>query len=137
MLLLPSSYSFFFELCVAFMTEEFRDGQPGSSTLVYYSGVLALQGNRETFQTAKSFTPILSQLIYIQRLLFLKYALPYKAYPLIGLERRPRYGQLERLNAVRLKYIVEGAMYPLAEFQSLRDFGKVIRRTAPPSFLFR
>jgi hypothetical protein len=54
-----------FELCVAFMMEEFRDGQPGSSILVYYSGVLALQGNRETFWTAKLFTPILSRLIYI------------------------------------------------------------------------
>ncbi|KAH7074968.1 hypothetical protein BKA63DRAFT_514097 [Paraphoma chrysanthemicola] len=33
--------------------------------------------------------------------------------------------------------MVEGAMYPLAEFQSLRDFGRVIGRTDPPSFLFR
>ncbi|RYO26408.1 hypothetical protein AA0113_g12501 [Alternaria arborescens] len=33
-----------FELCITFMTEEFKDGQPSSSTLVYYSGVLALQG---------------------------------------------------------------------------------------------
>ncbi|KAL5371137.1 hypothetical protein DPSP01_014468 [Paraphaeosphaeria sporulosa] len=98
-----------FELCIAFMTEEFRDGQPGSSVLVYYSGILALQGNGETFRTAKLFTPILSQLIYIQRLLFLEYALP----------------------------MVEGAMDPLAEFQSLRDFGRVIGRTDPPSFLFR
>ncbi|KAK7177968.1 hypothetical protein PSPO01_15980 [Paraphaeosphaeria sporulosa] len=126
-----------FELCIAFMTEEFRDGQPGSSVLVYYSGILALQGNGETFRTAKLFTPILSQLIYIQRLLFLEYALPYAAYPRVGLEQRPRYGQLERLNEVRLKYMVEGAMYPLAEFQSLRDFGRVIGRTDPPSFLFR
>jgi hypothetical protein len=38
-----------FELCIAFITEEFRDGQPSSSTLVYYSGVLGLQGTRETF----------------------------------------------------------------------------------------
>jgi hypothetical protein len=126
-----------FELCIAFMTEEFRDGQPSSSTLVYYSGILALQGTGETFRTAKLYTPILSQLIYIQRLLFLEYALPYEAYPRIGLERRPRYGQLERLNAVRLKFMVEGAMYPLAEFQSLRDFGRVIGRTDTPSFLFR
>lgn len=28
-------------------------------------------------------------------------------------------------------------MYPLAEFQSLRDFGRVIGRTDPPSSLFR
>ncbi|PVH90818.1 hypothetical protein DM02DRAFT_664634 [Periconia macrospinosa] len=75
-----------FELCIAFMTEEFRDGQPSSSILVYYSGVLALQGTGEIFRTAKLFTPILSQLIYIQRLLFLEYALPYEAYPHIGLE---------------------------------------------------
>lgn len=35
-----------FELCITFMTEEFKDGQPSLSTLVYYtgSGVLALQG---------------------------------------------------------------------------------------------
>ena len=80
---------------------------------MYYSGVLALQGAEETFWTAKLFTPILSQLIYIQRLLVLEYALPYKAYPHIHLEQRPRYGQLERLNAVRLKYMVEGAiLYP-------------------------
>ncbi|KAF9728636.1 hypothetical protein PMIN01_13464 [Paraphaeosphaeria minitans] len=105
-----------FELCITFMTEEFRDGQASSSTLVYYSGVLALRGTGETFRSAKLFTPILSSLIYIQRLLFLEYALPYKAYSRIGLERRPRYGQLERSNAVRLKYMVEGAMYPLAEF---------------------
>jgi hypothetical protein len=126
-----------FELCIAFITEEFRDGQPSSSLLVYYSGVLALQGSGETFRTAKLFTPILSQLIYVQQLLFLEYALPYEAHPRIGLERRPRYRQLERLNTVRLKYMVEGAMHPLAEFQSLRDFARVIGRTDPPSFLFR
>jgi hypothetical protein len=33
--------------------------------------------------------------------------------------------------------MVEGAMYPLAECQSLRDYGRVIGRTDPPSFLFR
>jgi len=33
--------------------------------------------------------------------------------------------------------MAEGAMYPLEEFQSLRDFGRVIGRTDPQSFLFR
>jgi hypothetical protein len=104
-----------FELSISFMTEEFRDGQPSSSMLIYYTGILALRGTGETFRSAKLYTPILSQLIYIQRLLFLEYALPYQAYPRIRLKQRPRYGQLERLNTVRLKYMVEGAMYPLAE----------------------
>ena len=55
-----------FKLCIAFMTEEFSDGQPSSSTLMYYSGVLALQSTGETFRTAKLFTPVLLQLICIQ-----------------------------------------------------------------------
>jgi hypothetical protein len=38
-----------FELCIAFMTEEFKDRQPSTSMLVYYSGILALQGDRESF----------------------------------------------------------------------------------------
>jgi hypothetical protein len=119
------------------MTDEFRDGQPSSSLLVYYSNVLALQGVGESFRLAKLFTPILLQLIYIQQLLFLEYALPLEAYPHVDLEQRLRYGQLERLNGVRLRYMVEGSMYPLAELHSLRDFGRVMARTDPPSFLFR
>ncbi|PVI03315.1 hypothetical protein DM02DRAFT_588188 [Periconia macrospinosa] len=94
------------------MTEEFQDGQPNSSMLVYYSGVLALQGNGESFRSAKLYTPLLSQLIYIQRLLFLEYALPYRAYPKIGLNRCPKRGQRDRLDAVRVKYMVEGSMFP-------------------------
>lgn len=63
-----------FELCITIMTEEFRDGhgQPSSSTLVFYSGVLALQGTGETFRTAKSLT-----LFYDQIYLYL-FALPTK-----------------------------------------------------------
>lgn len=120
-----------FQLSIAFMTEEFADGQPSSSMLVYYSGVLGLSGNGETFRSAKLFTPILSRLIYVQRLLFLEYALPYRTYPHIGLDCRPRHGHLDRLNAVRLKYMITGSMSPLGEFQSLREFGREIARTDP------
>jgi hypothetical protein len=67
---------FLFKLCIAIIIKRFRDGYPSSSTLVYYSGGFLLQGTGETFRTAKLFTPILSQLIYIQRLLFLEHALP-------------------------------------------------------------
>jgi hypothetical protein len=65
-----------FQLCVLFITEEFNDGQPQSSAVVYFSGVLGLSSDGGYFLPAQQYTPCLSALIYIQRLLFLEYALP-------------------------------------------------------------
>src|ERR1700735_5599220 len=74
----------------------------------------------------KQVTPYLSGLIYVQRLLFLEYALPFRAYKHLGIARRPRRGHLERLDEIRLRYMTAGSLTPLDEFQSLRDFGRVI-----------
>jgi hypothetical protein len=126
-----------FQLNIMFITDEFTDGQPSSSLLVYFSGILGFSPDAQSFQPAKSFTPHLSALIYIQRLLFLEYALPYRAYPEIGWNRRPHRGHLDRLNQIRTQYMIAGALTPLAEFQSLRDYGRKMVRTDPPSFLLR
>ncbi|EEA22401.1 conserved hypothetical protein [Talaromyces marneffei ATCC 18224] len=67
----------------------------------------------------------------------LKYALLYRDYPTIGWNRRPRRYHLDRLNPIRSRYMIARALTPLAEFQSLRDYGRTIARTDPPSFLLR
>jgi Orsellinic acid/F9775 biosynthesis cluster protein D len=126
-----------FRLSISFATEEFIDGQPHSSLLVYFSGILGLLPDGKAFRRAKDYTPSLSGLIYIQRLLFLEYALPHKGYKHITLGERPRQDHLGRLNKVRLQYMVQGCLSPLGEFQSLRDYGRVIARTDPPAFMFR
>jgi hypothetical protein len=126
-----------FRLFILFSAEEFIDGQPHSSLLVYFSGILGLRDEGKTFRRAKEYTPYLSGLIYQQRLLFLEYALPYRAYDHITLAQRPRGDQLTRLNNIRTKYMVHGCMSSLAEFLSLRDYGRVIARTDPPAFMFR
>ncbi|QGA19823.1 hypothetical protein EYB26_007518 [Talaromyces marneffei] len=136
-LLPPPGLEKLFQLNIIFLTDEFTDGQPSSSLLVYFSGILGFSPDTQSFQPAKSFTPHLSALIYIQRLLFLEYALPYRDYPTIGWNRRPRRYHLDRLNPIRSRYMIAGALTPLAEFQSLRDYGRTIARTDPPSFLLR
>jgi hypothetical protein len=105
-----------FELSIHFASEEFEDGQPRSSLLVYFSGVLGLSDDGLTFRRAKQFTTRLSGLIYVLRLLFLEYALPYRKYTHLGIDRRPRHKHLERLNAIRYRFMLYGCLTPLGEF---------------------
>jgi hypothetical protein len=126
-----------FCLSVFFITEEFTDGQPSSNPLVYYSGVLGFSDDGSTFRRAKDYTPQLSALIYIQRLLLLEFALPSRAYTYVCLPQRPPQGHLEILNNVRLKCMVLGCLTPLGEFISLRARGRKLARADPPSFLAR
>ncbi|OBT60035.1 hypothetical protein VE03_10305 [Pseudogymnoascus sp. 23342-1-I1] len=70
--------------------------------------------------SATKYTPCLSGLIYVQRLLFLEYALPLRAYPYLGATD-----------------MITGSQSPLEEFQSLRDFGRVVARADAPAFLLR
>ncbi|KAH7184444.1 hypothetical protein DER44DRAFT_682102 [Fusarium oxysporum] len=81
---------FLFGLIMAFCTEEVMDGRPDSTLLVYYSGVLGFSADLTGFLPARSYTSNLAALIYIQRLLFLEYAVPMQDYPRLGISRRPR-----------------------------------------------
>ena len=126
-----------FQLSVTFSTASFTEGQPSSSLLVYFSGILGFSADAQNFLPARKFTPHLSALIYIQRLLFLEYALPYRAYPHIGIARRSRFRQHQHFETIRLRYMTTGSPSALEELQSLRDFGRVMSRTDAPSFLLR
>ncbi|KFZ16365.1 hypothetical protein V501_02264 [Pseudogymnoascus sp. VKM F-4519 (FW-2642)] len=126
-----------FRLSVFLATEQFTNEQPSSSLLVYYSGVLGCTEDGSTFRRPKDYTPQLSALIYIQRLLLLEFALPYRAYTYVCIPCRPQYDQLERLDQVRLKSMVLGCLTPLGEFISLRSRGRKLARADPPSFLAR
>ena len=62
------------------MTQPFVNGQPSSTLLIYFSGTLGFARESNGYLLAKHYTPVLSGLLYIQRLLFLEYALPLQAY---------------------------------------------------------
>lgn len=79
-----------FQLNIALITDSFGHGRPSTSLLVYFSRILGFSPGGRGFQPARNFTPILSRLIYIQRLLFLEYALPAQEYRHLEIPRRPR-----------------------------------------------
>jgi hypothetical protein len=126
-----------FGLIMAFCTEEVMDGRPDSTLLVYFSGVLGFSADLTGFLPARSYTSNLAALIYIQRLLFLEYALPAQGYPRLGIARRPRTGQIARLQNVRQEYLVLGSQSPFEELFSLLAFGRAISGSETPAFLLK
>ncbi|KID83230.1 recQ helicase-like protein [Metarhizium guizhouense ARSEF 977] len=69
-----------FQLSISISTERYGNGHPISTLLIYFSGILGFSPDAKRFLLAKEYTPVLSGLIYIQRLLFLEYALPLQKY---------------------------------------------------------
>jgi hypothetical protein len=126
-----------FQLSMAFSTAGFTDGQPGTCLLVYFSGILGFSLDAQNFSNARKFNPCLSALVYIQRLLFLEYALPHRAYPHLGIARRSRLRQHQKFETMRLRFMTDGCPSALEELQTLRDFGRTIARTEDPPFLLR
>jgi hypothetical protein len=70
-----------FDVSLSLTMESFVDGQPDSALLVYFSGILDFSSDCRRFQLAREYCPNLSGLIWVQRLLFLEYALPLHSYP--------------------------------------------------------
>ncbi|KAJ9412499.1 hypothetical protein QL093DRAFT_2570572 [Fusarium oxysporum] len=72
-----------FGLSLSLCTEQVTDGQPSSTLLVFFSGILGFSSSLGTFLPAKSYTPYLSGLLYIQSLLFLEMALTLCKYHIL------------------------------------------------------
>jgi hypothetical protein len=123
------------ELSAFFAMEEFSDGQPASSLLVYFSGILGMSRDG-TYQKIRNFTPNLAALIYYLRFVFLEWTLPYRDYPYIGRNRRPALNPLAILQPVREKYICFGCLTALPEFVSLLAFGHKVAHTDGPTIQF-
>ncbi|KAL7917309.1 hypothetical protein ACQKWADRAFT_325926 [Trichoderma austrokoningii] len=104
-----------FELSVATCKQEVQGGRPGSTVLLYFSGIFGFSSDCQQFKLARDFCPSLSGLIYVQRLLLLESALPLSAYSSLDTLQRPVDGQLEMIQRLCSKYIVAGSASSLAE----------------------
>lgn len=122
-----------FHLSTTICTETLLNGQPSSTLLIYFSGILGFTSNGNNFCQARAYTPLLSTLIYIQRILLLKWALPFRAYTYIYLPKRSASGQQDAIQEVRRTSLTFGCDGPFHELLSLRNFGKAWARDEPPS----
>jgi len=122
------------ELLHFLATEEFEDGRPSSTLLVYSASVLGISADGLTFDRPSNYTPKLSGLIHCVRLVLLESTLPRFAHAALGWPARPRRGQLGVLNAVRVEKMCLGSHAPMGELLSLRSYGRALSRSDGPSF---
>lgn len=113
--------------------EEYSDGRPASAVLVYFSGVLGMSGDGTSYHRIRNYTSNLAALIYYQRLVFLEWALPYRAYPHLGRSRRPAVDYMAKFQPIRERYTCFGCLTPLLEFVSLLAYGQKVAHTDGPT----
>lgn len=126
-----------FGISLALCKEKPLHDNPASLTIVFFSGILGFSDARQSFLSARSYTPYLAAQLYNQRLLFLESILPIRPYKALAISKRPHTESLQLLNSVRQRFMVMGAPSSFDELFSLMNYGRVIARTdAPPVLLF-
>jgi hypothetical protein len=118
-----------FQLTMAFWTFLERSGNMKVSALVNFAAIRGIHRQSLAYKSAYNYTPDLSKLIWIGRLLFLEYALPIRTYDTLAYPwpSRDSYpDQARRLEEIRTKYLIRGAFSTMSEFLELRAFGRSI-----------
>lgn len=115
-------------------TEEFEDGLPSSTAIVYFSGILGFTLDGSTFERPSRYTPKLSAIIFCIRLCMLERILPRFPHPKIGWPARPRLGGLKRFAKFRDRFLCYGCQSPTGELLGLRAYGRALSRADGPIF---
>ena len=97
-------------------TEEFDDGLPSSTAIVYFSGVLSFTPDGSTFERPAKYIPKLSAMIYCIRLCVLERMLPRLSHSKIDWSMRPRTGGLKHFTKFRDRPCVTAVSHPWASF---------------------
>jgi hypothetical protein len=118
-----------FQLSCAFWTDISTTGITSHLPLVYFSGILGIQRQDLVFRTAYHYTPYLSGLVYVGRLLMLEYALPRQPYKTLSWPDSSAFpDQLEQLQLMRKKYLCRGGSHPMARLLELLYRGRTIAK---------
>ncbi|OBT48771.1 hypothetical protein VE00_00842 [Pseudogymnoascus sp. WSF 3629] len=72
-----------FQVSMTFWTFRSTTGNLAPSVLVHFTSVLGVHRRALAYKSAYSYTPMLSALIWVSRLLFFEYALPLRAYSIL------------------------------------------------------
>lgn len=109
-----------FRPLVLFWTDTSINGDPGTKAVIHFSGVLGVHPYKLTLRTAYDYTPYLSALIWVGRLVTLEYALqPRSTYPDQG---------SRLLREFRPRYLQRGTFAPLGYFIDRLEHGRAIAK---------
>ena len=121
-----------FQLLAMFWTDVSTDGATESKAIIHFSGVLGIHPYELVYRTAYDYTPYLSALLWMGRLIILEYALPLRAYETLTIPwpARATYpDQGKRLCAeIRPKYLQRGSFSPMGYLIERLQHGRAIAK---------
>jgi hypothetical protein len=125
-----------FQLLVMFWTDLSSDGRMHRNAIVHFSGVLGIHPTELCFKKPYDYTPYLSALIWVGRLVILEYALPLTAYEQLKVpwpDRTTYLDQAQRLREdIRPKYLQRGSLAPIGYLIERLQHGRAIARREGP-----
>ncbi|GAB7336844.1 hypothetical protein MBLNU13_g00015t1 [Cladosporium sp. NU13] len=131
-----SGLELLFQLLVTFWTEIPGSGDLESTAIAHFSGVLGIHPSEYAFRRAYDYTPFLSSLIWVGRLVLLEYALPLRPYKHLSIPwpGREDYSDLgERLcDQIRPKYLQRGSLSPIGYLIERLQHGRAIAKREGP-----
>ena len=135
--LIPASLiELVFQLFVLFWTDVAADGAMETKAVVHFSGVLGIHPNELAFRSAYDYTPYLSAMIWVGRLVVLEYALPLRPYQILGTkwpERAAYANQVERFcGQIRPKFLQRGSISPIGYLIERLQHGRAIAKREGP-----
>ena len=129
-------YENLFQLLVMFWTDISKDGKMHRNAIVHFSGVLGIHRTELAFRKPYDYTPFLSALIWVGRLIILEYALPLAPYVHLHVpwpDRTTYQDQAQRLREhIRPKYLQRGCLAPVGYFIERLQHGRAIARHEGP-----
>lgn len=116
-----------FQLSVTFLKYISKHGRIADSAIVHFLGVQGILGDGTSFLRPYTYTSCLAAMLWISRLLMLEYALPQRSYSWLDLPERNTYdNQIERMNNVRIKYLLTGRFHPIGHIITILHYGRKI-----------
>lgn len=125
-----------FQLLVMFWTDLSHDGNMSRSAIMHFSGVLGIHPTELCFRKPYDYTPFISALLWVGRLIILEYALPLAPYNHLKApwpERTVYPDQAQRLREhIRSKYLQRGSLAPAGYLIERLQHGRAIARREGP-----
>ncbi|EMD86838.1 hypothetical protein COCHEDRAFT_1218347 [Bipolaris maydis C5] len=125
-----------FQLLVMFWTDLSHDGNMSRSAIMHFSGVLGIHPTELFFRKPYNYTPFISALLWVGRLIILEYALPLAPYNHLKApwpERTVYPDQSQRLREhIRPKYLQRGSLAPAGYLIERLQHGRAIARREGP-----
>lgn len=125
-----------FQLLVMFWTDTLTDGVLEGKAIVHFSGVLGIHPYELAWRTAYDYTPYLSALLWVGRLVILEYALPLQAYTTLNVPwpARSSYVDQGRRLCVEVQpiYLQRGSISPIGYLIKRLQHGRAIRKREGP-----